>query len=583
MARAPWRPANELEARLCAAVDHGDLESYLAILRTEPVVVPVTGLPDEPGWLVTTVDGLRHVAVFTSHEAMQTYPDARELPKVELTLAEVSKRWPGPRWRLAVNPGLDIAVYLPGSYALSTGSRPGAADPVTVLELPDLRLDGYQEIRTGTFATENRAEHDLLQALVAADPDQALRAVLDSTLFLVSTEKDGYTAPGQPGFRWLTVGTKGGDAVPVFTSRDRADRGLRNPTYTKLPVRLLDLSEAWPDHQLALVVNPGAPLTMRLPGAGVLGLTELAEKLGIRREAERVGEHHSGFRPGAEPDPAGFDVAVQALRLYYQPGGSVESREPAELALLEAAAAGDRAAFLRILLGTSLRLPVARGDDPGVRYGGQPFPWQTSVIGDRTVLQVFTSSRRQREVSGDAGRSGAEAANLLRYWPDPGWDLAVNPGTPIGAVLPGDQVAALSAWYDKLVAHELAGSFPVTERVDLQLLDAARRGDRAGFLELLRPVKVVVTASEPGLPWDVSPTDPRFPWEPVPVWGRASLLVYSSLDWQRRAAGSGTIVRPELGELAAAWPAGGPDLVLNPASPISVTMTAEEVQAFARG
>jgi len=119
--------------------------------------------------------------------------------------------------------------------------------------------------------------------------------------------------------------------------------------------------------------------------------------------------------------------------------------------------------------------------------------------------------------------------------------------------------------------------------VDLQLLDAARRGDRDGFLELLRPVKVVVTAAERGLPWDVSPTDSRFPWHPVPVHGRAALLVYSSLDWQQRAAGSGTIVRPEFGELAAAWPAGGPDLVLNPGSPISVTMTAEEVQAFARG
>ena len=576
MSGSPWRPSNELEARLCAAVDHGDLESYLSMLRTEPVVVPVTGLPDEPGWLVTTVDGLRHVTVFTSHEAMQTHPDARELPKVELTLAEVSKRWPGPRWRLAVNPGLDIAVYLPGSYALSTGSRPGAADPVAVLELPDPRLDGFQEIRTGTFVTENRAEHDLLEALVAADRNQALRAVLDSTLFLVSTEKDGYTAPGQPGFRWLTVGTKGGDAVPVFTSRDRVDRGLRNPTYSKLPVRLLDLSEAWPGHELGLVVNPGTPLTIRLPGAGVLGLTGLAEKLGIRRA-------ESGFRPDAEPDPAAFDAAAQALRLYYQPGGSIESQEPAEPALLEAAAAGDRAAFLRILLGTSLRLPVAREDDPGVRYGGLPFPWQTSVIGDRTVLQVFTSSQRQREVTGAAGRSGAEAANLLRYWPDPGWDLAVNPGTPIGAVLPGDQVAVLSAWYDQTVAHELAGSFPVTERVDLQLLDAARRGDRDGFLELLRPVKVVVTAAERGLPWDVSPTDSRFPWHPVPVHGRAALLVYSSLDWQQRAAGSGTIVRPEFGELAAAWPAGGPDLVLNPGSPISVTMTAEEVQAFARG
>lgn len=279
-----WRPANELEVRLAAAVDRGDLESYLATLRTATVVVPVSGLPAEPGWLVTTVDGLPHVTVFTSVEAMRAHPDPPDLPTAELALAEVAKRWPGPQWRLAVNPGLAIGVYLPGTYAMSTGTRLGAADPVTALQLPDLRLDGYEEIRTGGFVTESRAEHDLLQALVAADPTGALRALLAATLFLVSTEKDGYTAPGQPGFRWLTVGTRDGDAVPVFTTRDRVDQGLRNPTYTKLPVRLLDLSDAWPDPELALVVNPGTPLTLRLPGDGVLGLAELAEKLEIRRE-----------------------------------------------------------------------------------------------------------------------------------------------------------------------------------------------------------------------------------------------------------------------------------------------------------
>jgi hypothetical protein len=35
---------------------------------------------------------------------------------------------------------------------------------------------------------------------------------------------------------------------------------------------------------------------------------------------------------------------------------------------------------------------------------------------------------------------------LIRAWPDESWSFAVNPGTPVGATLPGTQIRALAAW-----------------------------------------------------------------------------------------------------------------------------------------
>lgn len=571
----PWKPSNDLEVALSAAVDRGDLESYLHMLRTATVVVPTTDPRPEAGWLVKMVDGLPHAAVFTSTEARLTDPTARGMQELQLTMAELAKVWPDPARRLAVNPGLSIGVYLPATYLLSTGTRLGAADPRRVLSLPDLALDGYQDIRTGTFATENRTEQDLLAAIAAGDGDEALRCLLSATLFLVSTEKDGFTAPGEAGFRWLTIGADERRAVPVFTSRNRVDQGLRHNTYTKLPVRLLDLADAWPNDELSLVVNPGTSLTVLLPGPGVLGLPELAEQLGISAR-------DSTFRPAVEPDQAQFDAAAVGLTLRPVPGTPVESATEEENALLAAVAAGDRAAYLRTLLGMTLRLSTVAQTDPAVRFAGHQLDWQPVELGGAPVLPVFTSPRRHRE-GGGTGRSSAEADKLLRHWPNPAWDLAINPGTPLAAVLPGSQVAALSAWYDQLQAYQLGQSFPVGERIDMQLVDAARRGDRAAFLEILRPAKVFVGTTEKGLPSTLAPTDPAFPWQPVPVRGRPSVLVYTTTAWRMHAGGSGGTVRVALSELASAWPAGGPDLVLNPASPISLTLAADEVRAFGQG
>lgn len=571
------RPVNDLETALYAAVDRGDLEAYLAILRGATVVVPAPRGPafgpGTTGWPVMTVDGRGYLPVFTSPEAMLANPAARtKMDSVRFTLPELAERWPEPTWGLAVNPGSPIAVLLPGSFVRSTGFRLGAVDPVDALVLPDIRRDGFADIRTGTFVTDNPAEAELGRAIAGDDPRRALWALFDATLFLVTPQRDGYLVPGQPGFRWLTVDTRHGPAVPVFTSRNRVDLGLGHHTYTKLPIRLVDLAEAWPADGYPIVVNPGTSLTLHLPGPGVLGLTALARELGLDTDDD--------FAPGAEPDPALFDAAALALDLRHQPGAAIDSSEQSDHVLLTAAADGDREGYLKLLLGLQVRLPAQTGADPGTRYAGRPFPWLTTEIDGRTALQVFSSTAMLRG-TGIRTRSGAEVGNLLRHWPNPDWDLAVNPGTPAAAILPAAHTAPLSQWHDQAVAHAFFHSFPADDRLDLQLVDAARRGDRTGLLEMLRPAKVIIVTPNRDLAWNTPVTDPAFPWDPIPLRGRPTIPVYTSHTWQSRTGGSGKTVRAAFGELAAAWPPDGPDLVVNPASPISVTMTAAEIRAFA--
>jgi hypothetical protein len=40
----------------------------------------------------------------------------------------------------------------------------------------------------------------------------------------------------------------------------------------------------------------------------------------------------------------------------------------------------------------------------------------------------------------------AKFVQLIRVWPDVNWAFAVNPGTPVGATLPGAQIKALAVW-----------------------------------------------------------------------------------------------------------------------------------------
>ncbi|HLU32963.1 MAG TPA: SseB family protein [Natronosporangium sp.] len=132
--------------------------------------------------------------------------------------------------------------------------------------------------------------------------------------------------------------------------------------------------------------------------------------------------------PAAEPDPlAGFE-----------PANDLEAQ------LAQAASSGSPDGFLSVLLLAKVLLPLAEDADPAVRPGEPGFVWRTETIDDRPYVAVFTSPERlDAHLEAPAEVIGIRFMQLIRAWPDEEWSLAVNPGTPIGATLPGRQIAGL--------------------------------------------------------------------------------------------------------------------------------------------
>jgi hypothetical protein len=115
--------------------------------------------------------------------------------------------------------------------------------------------------------------------------------------------------------------------------------------------------------------------------------------------------------------------------------------------LLGAVASGSTDGFLSTLLLARVLLPVAADSAPGSRPGDPAFVWRTEELDGETYLVVYTSPERLADrVDGPVDTVRVKFVQLIRRWPDENWSFAVNPGTPLGAKYPGEQVLALANW-----------------------------------------------------------------------------------------------------------------------------------------
>ena len=68
-------------------------------------------------------------------------------------------------------------------------------------------------------------------------------------------------------------------------------------------------------------------------------------------------------------------------------------------------------------------------------------------VGGDDVLAADDDDARLAERVDELGQTVVvKFIQLIRAWPDPAWSFAVNPGTPVGATLPGGQIVALASW-----------------------------------------------------------------------------------------------------------------------------------------
>ncbi|WP_165485350.1 SseB family protein [Protofrankia symbiont of Coriaria ruscifolia] len=265
-----WAPVNDVERRLLAAVDAGDLAEVLGIVAVVPLYLP--GFPDVPGGgqrlLTKGRDGVPYLLVFTSAEALLRVVDADGWRQT--TLPELVRTWPdlGPEpWGLAVNPATPIGVLVPPE------------------EVPTL-LPAMDAL--ASFVPANEVERLLRDALAALDGDVLLDVLVTSHV-IVPTR---------------AVEVEGAWMVPVFTSPRRCveylgEFGIDVPTVN---LDLVAVLRRWPgaDHRLA--VNPGSPIGFSIDGDRVPGLLAHATALAHRLRAE---SSSAGPSPAADPpEPA---------------------------------------------------------------------------------------------------------------------------------------------------------------------------------------------------------------------------------------------------------------------------------------
>ncbi|MFC0507583.1 SseB family protein [Micromonospora costi] len=133
------------------------------------------------------------------------------------------------------------------------------------------------------------------------------------------------------------------------------------------------------------------------------------------------------------------DAADAAVK--FQPANAVEED------LLGAVGAASTDSFLSTLLLARVLLPVAAESSPGSRPGDPGFVWRTEEVDGETFVVVYTSPERLADhVDGEVETVRVKFVQLIRRWPDSSWSFSVNPGTPVGAKLPGEQIVGLANW-----------------------------------------------------------------------------------------------------------------------------------------
>ncbi|MET8195086.1 SseB family protein [Micromonospora sp. NPDC005222] len=146
--------------------------------------------------------------------------------------------------------------------------------------------------------------------------------------------------------------------------------------------------------------------------------------------------------PGTPVDPppdAGSSTAHGSAD--FVPANDVEED------LLAAAGSGSTDGFLTTLLLARVLLPVAPDSAAGSRPGDPGFVWHAEPVDGETCVSVYTSPERLAEhTEGQVETVRVKFVQLIRRWPDAAWSFRVNPGSPVGASYPGEQVLALANW-----------------------------------------------------------------------------------------------------------------------------------------
>jgi hypothetical protein len=439
-----WEPATEAEAAMLGALAMSDQEQYFRILAGSELLLPVSAETmagrTPMGWGTWTTGNRTHVLAFTSGSALFACLNEPGGSYRKVPFHELATDWPNYEWWLAVNPGLPIEAYLPSWF-------------VAQLTRGDVRLPGR-----ALGARARMAQSDLAAAL--------------SGRVRASAPAPTVTAPTHA----PTQANRG--VIPTVVTTPGADPlNGRYPLLETIDAEIIDsppLATAAPLTASAPTSPVGPPFaaSARVPSSNTYaseaflaaradsGATPAWEpRAAVRIEPEDA-EVVSSLSTGparvsapAESLPGGSAPGVDRLAIDFSPANETEAN------LLAAAAENNTDGFLSTLLLAQVILPVAPGTPRTARPTDPNFPWQINDMDGQRYLSVFTSPERLAEH--DASQSDTDIASvtmrfiqLIGAWPDEDISFAVNPGSPVGATLPGAQIVALASWAAEVGLHD---------------------------------------------------------------------------------------------------------------------------------
>ncbi|WP_433530937.1 SseB family protein [Micromonospora sp. CA-263727] len=246
---------------------------------------------------------------------------------------------------------------------------------------------------------------------------------------------------GAPAFD-LTDPTAGSEPTAVLSGRE--PETVPRPTVESEPT--VPVSTTTPDpaveSELTVSLSTTAPVSAvpvqpvasaaeadaMDPVAGAPGLAAAS------RQPSGAADEVRGDAPAPGPPPAPANAEAP-----FRPANAVEEE------LLRAAGTGNPDTFLSTLLLARVLMPVAADSAPGSRPGDPGFVWPAVELDGQTFVVVYSSPQRLADHADPTAETLlVRFVQLIRRWPDLSWSIAVNPGTPVGAKLPGEQIVGLA-------------------------------------------------------------------------------------------------------------------------------------------
>ncbi|MCW2947333.1 MAG: hypothetical protein JWR24_4050 [Actinoallomurus sp.] len=550
-----WEPANQLEQQLRDALRDGDQDAYFAQVSQAELFVPLppgeaeSVMADQTAftWPTSTREGRTHVLAYTSGEAARACLGDSYQHSVRMSLADMARSWPDQEWWLALNSGLPIEGYLPAWFIgqLTAGIVPMVAEVAPVQDaVPPQPVQGSTPPAPMPEAVPPASAHDSIPPMPDGLPP----------------------APGQNGMPPVATA----DSMPPPPVPDGVPPA---PPHDSIPPMPEGVAPA-----PASVHDSIPPMPDGLPPApGQNGMAPVATPDSMPPPPP------PDLTPRAEvtaPHDVPFGVDRAPITLHITQDAEFAPLDDEERALYEAAARGDRETFLRTLLGVrQIWVPIVEGGDLMLGPGRAGFQWYVEESAGRPTVPFFTGPGRMREAMGGHPFVLSDLAKVLRFWPDSGWDLVVNAGTPIGASIAGERITAMSHQVDAEAAARLASDFPAQSDAERQMFDA--RSDPEMLLKVLLDTSVflpVWSRTPPAV--QTPPGDPSFPWSAVPVRGRPSVLAFTSFDWMKAAVGTTGFVMPTFADLLAAWPEQDWSVSVNPGTPIEAALSGEQIRTL---